>query len=97
MQIGHPLEYMEQDRMNAKRLKEYYLKVTRLINLKDKEKFSLEKKLSYAVDNCKEKEKKLAEILSKAKNDLEVDLMKVSTSLDENLVLTMKNPVFFWS
>ena len=41
MQIGHPLDYMEQDRMNAKRLKEYYLKVTRLINLKDKEKFSL--------------------------------------------------------
>ena len=53
MQISHPVDYMSQDKLNAKRLKEYYLKMTKLINLKDKEKFSLEKKLSCAVDNCK--------------------------------------------
>ena len=53
MQISHPIDYMSQDKLNAKRLKEYYLKMTKLINFRDKEKFSLEKKLSCAVDNCK--------------------------------------------
>lgn len=55
MQVGNPLDYMSQERLNPKRLKEYYLKMTKLINLKEKEKFSLEKKLTCVIDNCQDK------------------------------------------
>ena len=97
MQISHPVDYMSQEKLNARRLKEYYLKMTKLINLRDKEKFSLEKKLSYAIDNCKEKEKKLAETLSKFRKELENGLLKISATLDENLILSIKSPTFIWS
>lgn len=36
MQISHPLDFMNQERLNAKRLKDYYAKMTKLINVKDK-------------------------------------------------------------
>lgn len=36
MQVGHPLDYMNQERLNAKRLKEYYSKMTKLININEK-------------------------------------------------------------
>ena len=67
MQVGNPLEYITQERVSASRLKEYFKKINELINFKDKEKFSMEKKLAMVIDVCRDKTKKLEEALAKNK------------------------------
>ena len=71
--------------------------MTKVINLNEKEKFSLNAKLNQAVDTCKEKCKKVEEALSKSQKDLETSMAKIATSLNSNFLFTMKNPVFTWS
>lgn len=71
--------------------------MTKTINLKNNEVFSLSTKLEEVVNSCKDKEKKLLDTLNKNATNMQKELQKISISLDQSSMFQMKNPTFFWS
>ena len=59
IQLQHPFDVMKKEANNQAKLKEFFRQMTKIVTSKDKEGFSLGRKLEQAVNTCEDKEKKL--------------------------------------